>query len=109
MSTSKHFRILDDTFRYTTPAGTALRGNLEHFPAVRRMVIFGDSGVDVILLTVNNDEHTKPLQLDEVLLSNWSELRGVPQELAARGHIELTGETVHIGQFRLEALVARVL
>lgn len=111
MSTNNAARVLDHNFELETPGGTTLRGSLEHFPQSRTVVVFGDDGLTTTPLTVSateSKERPAPLNADEVLLRNWTDLRGVPQELAKKGLIELTGEAVHIGQFRLEALVARV-
>lgn len=104
-------RVLDQMVELTLADGTVHVGRLEHFPAGKSLSLFDDEFVDPILLTVPASEapaETAALADDHVLLRNWTEHRGVPEQLAETGLVGLTDEEVKVGMFRLQALVARV-
>mgnify|MGYP001499118887 CR=1 FL=1 len=93
-------------------AGKEITGNVEYYPDAKSLVIFHNDGWDALLLTVPRDEAgdaADALDPDQVLLRNWTEHRGIGEQLAAQGLLELTGDEVKVGMFRLQALVARVL
>lgn len=93
------------------PNGT-IKGSLEYFAGSKALAVFNEDDLGAKQLTVlpaqAPDEHAA-LADDEVLLQNWTELRGVADALVEQGVVELTGKEVQVGTFRLRALVARVL
>ena len=89
-----------------------LAGRLEYFPTGKSLVVFGEDGLLAQALTVPKADapvETDALAPDEVLLRNWTDMRGAGAALANQGLVELTGREVQIGMFKLQALVARVL
>lgn len=104
-------RVLDQMVELTLADGTVIAGRLEHFPDGKSLILFDDEAVDPYVLTVPAAEapaETGALAPDQVLLRNWTEHRGVPEQLAETGLVGLTDEEVKVGIFRLQALVARV-
>lgn len=105
-------QIIAPCITFPLANGKTLTGRLEHFRATKSLAIFDDEGLAPSLLTVpRNDapaEHGA-LEPDEVLLRNWTDMRGTAEALATLGLVELTGQEVSVGMFRLQALVARVL
>jgi len=111
MTTATDSRVLAIDLDLSLPGGGRLQGRLEHFPQGRSLVVFDEDGITLTPLTVpiaDAGEHHAQLGPNEVLLRNWTDLRGVAAALVAQGHIELTGREVRIGDFRLEGLIARV-
>jgi hypothetical protein len=106
-------QVLDSNITLPLASGKSLTGRLEHFSGPRSLVIFNDDSLEPVLLTVPNTAETAgayaALEPDQVLIRNWTELRGAPDALATEGIVELTGQQVSIGMFRLQAFVARLL
>lgn len=107
-------RIIDSQVELALPEGRALSGQLEHSPTGHSLFLIDlDKEVmDPVVLTVSKrdaPDAIDALEPDQVLLRNWTELRGAPEALAEAGLVELTGEEVRVGLFGLQALVARVL
>jgi hypothetical protein len=107
-------RVIDSHVELPLPSGKTVSGQLEHAPGGRSLFVIDtdQEAIDPTLLTVRRadaEEATAALAADEVLLRNWTDLRGAPEALAELGAVELTGEAVKVGQFGLQALVARVL
>lgn len=103
--------VLDPFVELTLADGKVVAGRLEHFPASRSLVLFDDEAIDPIQLSVAMAEaptETAALDEEHVLLRNWTEHRGVPEQLAGTGLVGLTDEQVQVGLFRLQALVAKV-
>lgn len=111
--TSAASRVLDSRISLMLANGKTLTGALEHFnPPAKSLVVFDDENFIPTMLTVLAAEAPLAhiaLADDEVLLCNWTELRGVPAALVDQGLVELTGVEVSVGMFRLQALVARVI
>jgi hypothetical protein len=107
-------RVINSDVELQLPSGQTLSGQLEHASAARSLFIIDldPEAIDPTLLTVRRseaEEATAALAPDEVLLRNWTELRGAPEALVQLGAVELTGQEVKVGLFGLQALVARVL
>lgn len=105
-------RVLDQMVELTLADGKVIAGRLEHFPEGRSIVLFDDEEVDPIPLTVSAGEApeaTAALDEDHVLLRNWTEHRGVADQLVDCGLVGLTDEQVQVGMFRLQALVAKIV
>lgn len=103
--------VLDPFFELTLADGKIIAGRLEHFPEGRALVLFDDEAVDPIPLSVpaaDAPEVTAALDEDHVLLRNWTEHRGVPEQLADSGLVGLTDEQAQVGMFRLQAIVAKI-
>lgn len=105
-------RIIDPRINIRLTNGKSLIGQLEHFVTAKSLVVFDDENLVPKMLTVTAaeapDAHAA-LGADEVLLRNWTDMRGAPAALADYGTVELTGQEVNVGPFRLQALVARML
>lgn len=106
-------RVLNKSITLPLASGKSLTGRLEHFSGPKSLVIFSDDSLEPVLLTVptthESEEAYDALEPDQVLLRNWTELRGVHEALVDQGVVELTGQEVSIGMFRLQAFVARLL
>lgn len=105
-------RVLDPSVQLITEHARSILGRLEYFPGSRTLVVLDDIDTDPCVLTVLATEAPElyaELAPDEVLLANWTDRRGVPESLAALGFVQLTGRSVKVGMFGLEALVARLL
>lgn len=108
-------RIIDSEVALTLPSGRVISGQLEHATTNKSLFLIDVDPEAVsapVLLTVPKGEAedaTTALEPDQVLLRNWTELRGAPEALAEAGLVQLTGEEVRVGLFGLQALVARVL
>lgn len=103
--------IVDADFALTLPGGKTLTGSLEYFAEPHVLVLMSQEQPTPIVLTVTASEapvEHAALESDQVLIRNWVETRGVAEQLAATGVLALTGETVSVGLFNLEALVARM-
>lgn len=103
--------ILDQNVELTLADGKVIAGRLEHFPSGRSLILFDDEEIDPIPLSVpatEAPEATAALAEDQVLLRNWTEHRGVPEQLASYGLVGLTDDQVGVGMFRLQAIVAQV-
>ncbi|MCI4659760.1 hypothetical protein [Cryobacterium zhongshanensis] len=109
---SPNSRIIDPGITLQLANGKSLTGRLEYFIPSKNLVVFDDDSLEPVTLTVlvaeAPSEHAA-LGSDEVLLRNWTDLRGAPAALAGVGIVELTGQEVKVGMFRLQALVARLL
>lgn len=105
--------ILKTGLTLTVASGKELSGRLEYFTAPRSLVLFDDDSLEPVLLTVPNTaesaEAYAALADGQVLIRNWTELRGIADALVAQGVVELTGDEVRIGTFQLQAFVARLL
>jgi hypothetical protein len=105
-------RVLSPRIDLIMANGNTLTGRLENFLAAKSLVIFDDEDLVPKVLTVSSleapAEHAA-LEADQVLLRNWTEMRGAAASLADQGIIHLTGDAVGVGMFKLQALVARVL
>ncbi|WP_311245407.1 MULTISPECIES: hypothetical protein [unclassified Microbacterium] len=111
-TTTTTSRVLDPHLEIELADGTIHVGRLEYFPDGKSLTLFDDEVTDPVLLTVPVTEapiETAALPDDHVLLRNWTEHRGVPEQLASNGLIGLTDEQVAVGMFRLQGLVAKVL
>jgi hypothetical protein len=105
-------RVIDPSITIPLANGKAVTGRLEHFAGPKSLVVFDDESLAPVLLTVpasEAPEHHAALDADQVLLRNWTDLRGAGDALVDQGIVALTGEEVSIGMFRLQAFVARVL
>jgi hypothetical protein len=109
---SPNSRIIDPSITLRLTSGKSLSGRLEYFIPSKNLVVFDDDSLEPVTLTVlvaeAPTEHAA-LGSDEVLLRNWTALRGAPAALADLGIVALTGQEVSVGLFRLQALVARLL
>jgi hypothetical protein len=104
--------VLAGNISIPLPGGADLNGRLEYFIGAKSLVLFDDDALEPVLLTINAAEAPEAhaaLEADQVLLRNWTSMRGVPEILVNSKLVELTGEEVRIGTFQLQALVARVL
>lgn len=105
-------RVIDSKVSLPLANGTALTGSLEYFPGPKALAIFGEDDLGPKQLTVMSTEAPAEhiaLADDEVLICNWTDMRGVADALVSQGIVELTGKEVAVGIFRLQAFVARVL
>jgi hypothetical protein len=105
-------RVIDPRISITLANGTSRDGRLEYFIPSKQLVVFADDELLSQALTVkvaDAPDAYAALQADEVLLRNWTELRGAAASLVDQGIVELTGVEVPVTTFRLQALVARVL
>lgn len=104
--------ILAPAITFPLANGRILSGRLEYFRASKSLAVFDDEALTPSLLTVPvadvPAEH-EALGADEVLLRNWTEMRGTAEALVQLGIVELTGQTLRVGVFGLHAVVARVL
>lgn len=105
-------KVLDPDISLVLATGKTLTGRLEHFVGSKSLVIFEEESLAPAQLTVLKAEAPDAyaaLATDEVLLRNWTDMRGVAAALVDSSIVELTGQEVRVGTFRLHALVARVL
>jgi hypothetical protein len=105
-------RILDRDVELQLASGKTIQGSLEYFPSGKSLVVLDEDGLEPSQLTVTAAEAPeihRELAPDQVLLRNWTDHRGAPKSLAEKGFVELVDETVTVGMFRLNAVVARVL
>lgn len=112
MTTTATSRVLDAHLELELTNGTVYVGRLEYFPHSKSLTLFDDEITDPLLLTVPVAEapvETAALPDDHVLLRNWTEHRGIADQLVTNGLVGLTDEQVAVGMFRLQGLVARVL
>lgn len=103
--------VLASDIELTLANGDIIAGRLEHFPHSRTLALFDAEELHPIPLTVpvaDAPEATANLAEDEVLLRNWTEHRGIPEQLADHGLVGLTDEQVQVGMFRLQAIVAKI-
>lgn len=105
-------RVLHPMLELERSDGKLMVGRLEHFPEAKGLILFDDEELSPIPLTVPAgeapDAHAA-LGDGQVLLRNWTEHRGVPDQLASHGLVGLTDEQVQVGMFRLHAVIANVL
>lgn len=104
--------VVADDFTIDLPGGKSATGTLEHFASAHALVLMSQDQPSPLVLTVTQTEAPAEHELladGELLMRNWVETRGVASQLADAGLIELTGQSVSVGLFGLEALVARML
>ncbi|ROR76101.1 hypothetical protein SAMN06295974_3751 [Plantibacter flavus] len=106
-------RVIDENVSIHLTSGAVITGRLEHMPGAKVLAVFDDNRLDgPAVLTVRESEaraeHSE-LADDEVLIRNWTNMRGVGDALVQLGIVELTGKEVLVGTFQLQAFVGRVL
>ena len=108
-----HSRIISRDVAIEVKGRPTIAGYAEHFPQGRSLVVFDDSGLAPVMLSLTAKEapdEVAALAEDEVLLADWVERRGVAEWLEQHGLVEtLRRVPVQVGIFPQEAVLVRVL